>query len=103
MAGRDGDVLHPSCLGQSDPCLGVKLLRIKKLRQAVVFIERQLAVMKDPFTSAKDAVYTPVDKHSEFCILELPARLHILRSGLVFGLGSNVAVCEDTAACQGDG
>jgi hypothetical protein len=75
MTGGDRDVLHACRFCESDPVLGVKLFWIEKQRQAIVFIDRQLAVMEDPFAIAKNAVHTPVNEHSKLGILECPACL----------------------------
>jgi len=75
MAGGDGDVFHARGLGEGNPRLGVEFLGIEKCSQAIVFVERQLAIMENPFAVAQNAVDAPVDEQAELHVLEFTAGL----------------------------
>src|ERR1019366_5712713 len=70
--------------------LGVKFLGIEKRRQAIVFVERQLALVEDPFAVAQNAVDAPVNEQAELGVLEFAAGLQVFWGGLVVGLGGGV-------------
>ena len=73
VAGSDGDVLHAGGFGESDPGFGVEFFGIEKVREALVVVELELAVVEDPFAVTEDAVDAPVDEEAEFVVLEVLA------------------------------
>ena len=101
MARGDGDVLHAGGLGERDPCVGVEFFGIEKCRQALVFVDFQLAVVEYPFAVAEDAIDAPVNEHAEFHVLKFAAGLQVFGRWLVAGLGRCVQCCEKNVSCKG--
>ena len=102
MARGDGDVLHAGSFSKGDPGGGIKFFGIEKCRQAIVFVDREMALVKDPFAVAEHTVDAPVDEQAEFHVLKFAAGLQIFGSGLVItALREPFTGGEDAAGYEG--
>src|ERR1700674_1879273 len=78
MLRSDGGVFHAGGLCQRDPRRWGKLDRIEKRRQFRVIRSIDRPPLHDPFPIPQHAIHSPVNKHSELCILKPSARIQIL-------------------------
>src|ERR1700722_8471808 len=78
MPRRNRDVLHPRGLSQRNPGPSIKLLRIKKLRQPLILMHREMPLMKNPLPIPQYAIHAPMNKHPKLRILKFLPSLQIL-------------------------
>src|SRR5580704_15131045 len=83
MPRRNRDVVHPRSLSQRNPGPSIELLRIKKLRQPLIFMHREMSLVKNPLPIPQHAINAPVNKHPKLRILKFHPSLQILRRRLI--------------------
>src|SRR5262245_47928089 len=86
MLASDGDVLHSGRFGQRDPFARAELRWIELRRDLLVFRNRNFLFVHYPFALTQDAVHSPMDEHSELCILKPLASSLVGRTRSVGGV-----------------
>ena len=66
--------------------MGIELFGIEEHGKAIVFVDFELAIVKDPLPVAEYAVNTPMDEHAKFHVLKFAAGLKIFGRRLIRGL-----------------
>ena len=75
----------PAALASATQVLGVEFFGIEECRQAVVFVDLEMALVEDPLAVAEHAVDAPVDEHAELHVLKFAAGLQVFGGRLVVG------------------
>ncbi len=83
MLAGNGDVFHAGGFDERDPFCRIEFGRIELGRQLLVFTERDLVVVHDPFAFAQHAVDAPVNEEPEFSVLKPLSRFEILLRRLI--------------------
>lgn len=70
MASRQDHVLHAGSPGQLRPGICIELPCRETLGQRSVLVERNPFVVVDPLAASQQRVQTPMDEHSETCLVK---------------------------------
>ena len=83
VARRDGDVACAGILEGANPFVGIELRRIEAAGKLSIFLIVDFPAILYPFALAEHGVDAPVNEDAELVVLELLARLEVLRCGRV--------------------